>query len=85
MTDRYDRIPDIALDCTVTGGAVAGDSGRDMGVRPRRVGSQLVISGRGEMKARVRWLCRWAQVVTRRWRALETRYPAPVGIRVTGW
>ncbi|MDD9708520.1 XdhC family protein [Seohaeicola sp. SP36] len=72
MTDRYDRIPEIALDWHRDGrGAVLATVVETWGSAPRRVGSQLVISGRGEIEGSVSGGCVEGAVVTEALEALE--------------
>lgn len=74
MTDRYDRIPEIALDWHRDGrGAVLATVVETWGSAPRRVGSQLVISGRGEIEGSVSGGCVEGAVVTEALEALEQR------------
>ncbi|MEE4347178.1 MAG: XdhC family protein [Paracoccaceae bacterium] len=72
MTDRYDRIPEIALDWHRDGrGAALATVVETWGSAPRRVGSQLVISGRGEIEGSVSGGCVEGAVVTEALEALE--------------
>jgi xanthine dehydrogenase accessory factor len=72
MTDRYDRIPEVALEWHRDGrGAVLATVVETWGSAPRRVGSQLVISGRGEMEGSVSGGCVEGAVVTEALEALE--------------
>ena len=72
MTDRYDRIPEIALGWHRDGrGAVLATVVETWGSAPRRVGSQLVISGKGEMEGSVSGGCVEGAVVTEAMEALE--------------
>ena len=71
MTDRYDRIPEIALDWHRDGrGAALATVVETWGSAPRRVGSQLVISGRGEIEGSVSGGCVEGAVVTEALEAL---------------
>ena len=72
MADRYDRIPETALDWHRDGrGAVLATVVETWGSAPRRVGSQLVISGRGEIEGSVSGGCVEGAVVTEALEALE--------------
>lgn len=72
MTDRHDRIPEIALDWHRDGrGAALATVVETWGSAPRRVGSQLVISGRGEIEGSVSGGCVEGAVVTEALEALE--------------
>jgi xanthine dehydrogenase accessory factor len=72
MTDRHDRIPEIALDWHRDGrGAVLATVVETWGSAPRRVGSQLVISGRGEIEGSVSGGCVEGAVVTEALEALQ--------------
>jgi xanthine dehydrogenase accessory factor len=71
-TDRHDRIPEIALDWHRDGrGAALATVVETWGSAPRRVGSQLVISGRGEIEGSVSGGCVEGAVVTEALEALE--------------
>lgn len=71
MTDRYDRIPEIALDWHRDGrGAALATVVETWGSAPRRVGSQLAISGRGEIEGSVSGGCVEGAVVTEALEAL---------------
>lgn len=71
MTDRHDRIPEIALDWHRDGrGAALATVVETWGSAPRRVGSQLVISGRGEIEGSVSGGCVEGAVVTEALEAL---------------
>ncbi len=72
MTDRYDRIPEIALDWHRDGrGAALATVVETWGSAPRRVGSQLVISGAGEIEGSVSGGCVEGAVVIEALEALE--------------
>ncbi len=72
MSDRYDRIPETALDWHRDGrGAVLATVVETWGSAPRRIGSQLVISGHGEMEGSVSGGCVEGAVVTEALEALE--------------
>ena len=72
QTDRYDRIPEIALAWHRDGrGAVLATVVETWGSAPRRVGSQLAISGRGEIEGSVSGGCVEGAVVTEALEALE--------------
>jgi xanthine dehydrogenase accessory factor len=72
MTDRYDRIPEVALEWHRDGrGAVLATVVETWGSAPRRVGSQLVISGKGEIEGSVSGGCVEGAVVTEALEALE--------------
>jgi xanthine dehydrogenase accessory factor len=65
MTDRHDRIPEIALAWHREGrGAALATVVETWGSAPRRVGSQLAISGRGEIEGSVSGGCVEGAVVT---------------------
>lgn len=58
MTPTYDRIPEIALDWHRQGkGAALATVIETWGSAPRPVGSQLVVSGEGEMEGSVSGGC----------------------------
>ena len=72
MIDRYDNIPETALAWHRDGrGAVLATVVETWGSAPRRVGSQLVISGRGEIEGSVSGGCVEGAVVTEALEALE--------------
>ncbi|MFU8880919.1 MAG: XdhC family protein [Rhodobacterales bacterium] len=76
MTDRYDRIPEIALGWHRDGrGAALATVVETWGSAPRRVGSQLAISGRGEIEGSVSGGCVEGAVVTEALEALEDGKP----------
>lgn len=69
--DRHDRIPEIALAWHRDGrGAALATVVETWGSAPRRVGSQLVISGRGEIEGSVSGGCVEGAVVTEALEAL---------------
>jgi len=72
MTPSYDRIPEIALDWHRQGrGAVLATVVETWGSAPRPVGSQLVISGTGEMEGSVSGDCVEGAVVVEAVECLE--------------
>ena len=73
MVDRIDRIPEIALEWHRDGrGAVLATVVETWGSAPRRVGSQLAVSGRGEIEGSVSGGCVEGAVVSEALEALET-------------
>ncbi|CUH68431.1 putative xanthine dehydrogenase subunit A [Thalassovita gelatinovora] len=70
--DRFDNIPEIALDWHRAGkGAVLATVVETWGSAPRRVGSQLAISGQGEFEGSVSGGCVEGAVVVEAMDALE--------------
>ena len=70
--DRFDNIPEIALEWHRAGkGAVLATVVQTWGSAPRRVGSQLVISGQGEIEGSVSGGCVEGAVVVEAMEALE--------------
>ncbi|MDX1782185.1 MAG: XdhC family protein [Thalassovita sp.] len=70
--DRFDNIPEIALDWHRTGkGAVLATVVQTWGSAPRRVGSQLAISGVGDIEGSVSGGCVEGAVVVEAIEALE--------------
>ncbi len=71
--DRFDNIPETALDWHRKGkGAVLATVVETWGSAPRRVGSQLAISGAGEIEGSVSGGCVEGAVVVEALEALET-------------
>ncbi|MEL7257047.1 MAG: XdhC family protein [Pseudomonadota bacterium] len=76
MTDRFDNIPEIALDWHRSGKGVAlATVVETWGSAPRRVGSQLVISGDAEIEGSVSGGCVEGAVVAEALDAIETGKP----------
>ena len=76
MTDRFDSIPEIALDWHRAGKGVAlATVVETWGSAPRRVGSQLVISGEAEIEGSVSGGCVEGAVVAEALDAIEAGKP----------
>ncbi|WP_338548415.1 XdhC family protein [Roseovarius phycicola] len=76
MTDRFDNIPEIALDWHRAGKGVAlATVVETWGSAPRRVGSQLVISGEAEIEGSVSGGCVEGAVVAEALDAIEEGKP----------
>jgi len=76
MTDRFDNIPEIALDWHCAGKSVAlATVVETWGSAPRRVGSQLVISGEAEIEGSVSGGCVEGAVVAEALDAIEEGKP----------
>jgi xanthine dehydrogenase accessory factor len=74
--DRFDRIPEIALDWHRAGkGAALATVVETWGSAPRRVGSQLAISGAGEIEGSVSGGCVEGAVVVEALDAIEAGKP----------
>lgn len=74
--DRFDDIPEQALDWHLAGrGAALATVVETWGSAPRRVGSQLAVSGTGEMAGSVSGGCVEGAVVTEALEALEDGAP----------
>ena len=74
--DRFDNIPEQALDWHLAGrGAALATVVETWGSAPRRVGSQLAVSGTGEMAGSVSGGCVEGAVVTEALEALEDGAP----------
>ncbi|WP_412506739.1 XdhC family protein [Roseovarius sp. SYSU LYC5161] len=74
--DRFDRIPETALDWHRAGhGAALATVVQTWGSAPRRVGSQLAISGRGEIEGSVSGGCVEGAVVAEALDAIEAGKP----------
>ena len=74
--DRFDNIPEQALDWHLAGrGAALATVIETWGSAPRRVGSQLAVSGTGEMAGSVSGGCVEGAVVTEALEALEDGGP----------
>ncbi|MBR9763737.1 MAG: XdhC/CoxI family protein [Rhodobacteraceae bacterium] len=74
--DHFDDIPEQALDWHLAGrGAALATVVETWGSAPRRIGSQLAISGTGEMAGSVSGGCVEGAVVTEALEALETGAP----------
>ena len=70
--DRFDNIPEQALDWHRAGkGAVLATVVQTWGSAPRRVGSQLVVSGAGDIQGSVSGGCVEGAVVVEALEALE--------------
>lgn len=74
--DRFDNIPEVALSWHTSGvGAVLATVVQTWGSAPRPVGSQLAISGAGEIQGSVSGGCVEGAVVTEAMEALEDGNP----------
>ncbi|WP_135503381.1 XdhC family protein [Roseovarius aestuariivivens] len=74
--DRFDRIPEIALDWYRAGkGAALATVVETWGSAPRRVGSQLAVSGEGEIEGSVSGGCVEGAVVAEALDAIEEGKP----------
>ncbi|WP_104019338.1 XdhC family protein [Roseovarius nitratireducens] len=84
MTDRFDDIPETALAWHRTGkGAALATVVETWGSAPRRVGSQLAISGEGEIAGSVSGGCVEGAVVVEALDAIEAGRPAMLEYGVT--